>query len=109
MHSFDLYLDPPASVRRVFRITLGAERGSELYKLGWRQIFQFSKEEVQLRGHGLVTPRCGGRIVVMIVNVAVFAVVVVVIVVVVVVIAVVVVIVVVVIAVVVIVDAFVCL
>lgn len=44
MRSFDLYLNPPASVRRVFRITLGAERGSELYKLGWRQIFQFSKE-----------------------------------------------------------------
>lgn len=48
MRSFDLYLDPPASVRRVFRITLGAERGSELYKLGWKQIFQFAKQVCDL-------------------------------------------------------------
>lgn len=48
MRSFDFYLDPPESVRRVFRITLGAERGSELYKLGWRQIFQFAKQVCDL-------------------------------------------------------------
>ncbi len=44
MRSFDLYLDPPETVRRVFRITLGAERGSDLYKLGWSQIFQLAKQ-----------------------------------------------------------------
>jgi hypothetical protein len=48
MRSFDLYLNPPASVRRVFRITLGAERGSELYKLGWSQIFQLAKQVCSL-------------------------------------------------------------
>ena len=48
MRSFDFYLDPPESVRRIFRITLGAERGSELYKLGWRQIFQFAKQVCDL-------------------------------------------------------------
>ena len=44
MRSFDFYLDPPDSVRRIFRITLGAESGSELYKLGWRQIFEYAKQ-----------------------------------------------------------------
>lgn len=48
MRSFDFYLNPPDSVRRVFRITLGAERGSELYKLGWRQIFQYAKQVCDL-------------------------------------------------------------
>lgn len=48
MSSFDFYLNPPDSVRRVFRITLGAERGSELYKLGWRQIFQYAKQVCDL-------------------------------------------------------------
>ena len=48
MRSFDFYLDPPDTVRRVFRITLGAERGSELYKLGWKQIFQYAKQVCDL-------------------------------------------------------------